>query len=163
MIREEGPQAHLGKRGTPTMGGTVFIVAALVGYAIAHLATTTRPTVSGALVLFLMTGLGVVGFVDDYIKVFKQRSLGLRSGVKTIGIVIIGVIFALLSLRFPNGSDIPAATTRLACQRDFRASSGRCLFVPWPRIMSTGASNAVNLTGGLDGLAAGAVGKVLGA
>ena len=90
MIREEGPQAHLGKRGTPTMGGTVFIVAAIVAYALGHLATTTRPTVSGMLVLLLMAGLGIVGFVDDYIKVFKQRSLGLRSGAKMIGIIMKG-------------------------------------------------------------------------
>jgi phospho-N-acetylmuramoyl-pentapeptide-transferase len=163
MIREEGPQAHLGKRGTPTMGGTVFIVASLVGYAIGHLATTTRPTVSGVLVLLLMTGLGVVGFVDDYIKVFKQRSLGLRSGAKMIGIIIIGVGFALLSLRFPNGYDITPATPHLSFLRDFGPSIGPWLFVLWALIMIAGTSNAVNLTDGLDGLAAGAVGTVLGA
>lgn len=64
------------------MGGTVFIVGSLVGYAAAHLVTGEAPTISGILVLFLMTGLGLVGFVDDYIKVFKQRSLGLRSGIR---------------------------------------------------------------------------------
>jgi phospho-N-acetylmuramoyl-pentapeptide-transferase len=163
MIREEGPQAHQGKRGTPTMGGTVFIVASLVGYAVAHLATTTRPTVSGVLVLFLMTGLGIVGFVDDYIKVFKQRSLGLRSGAKMIGIIVIGVVFALLSLRFPNGYDLTPATTKLSFLRDFGPSIGPYLFVLWALIMISGTSNAVNLTDGLDGLAAGAVGTVLGA
>jgi phospho-N-acetylmuramoyl-pentapeptide-transferase len=163
MIREEGPQAHLGKRGTPTMGGTVFIVAALVGYAVAHLATATRPTVSGMLVLLLMAGLGVVGFVDDYIKVFKQRSLGLRSGAKMIGIFIIGVIFALLSLKFPNGYDITPATTHLSFLRDFGPSIGPYLFILWALTMISGTSNAVNLTDGLDGLAAGAVGSVLGA
>jgi phospho-N-acetylmuramoyl-pentapeptide-transferase len=163
MIREEGPEAHLSKRGTPTMGGTVFIVAALVGYAVAHLATTTRPTVSGILVLFLMTGLGIVGFVDDYIKVFKQRSLGLRSGAKMIGIIIIGVVFALMALRFPNGYDITPATTHLSFLRDFGPSIGPYFFVLWALIMIAGTSNAVNLTDGLDGLAAGAVGTVLGA
>jgi phospho-N-acetylmuramoyl-pentapeptide-transferase len=163
MVREEGPRAHLSKRGTPTMGGTVFIVAALAGYALAHLATTTQPTVSGMLVLFLMTGLGMVGFVDDYIKVFKQRSLGLRSGAKMIGILIIGVVFALLSLRFPNSYDITPATTHLSFLRDFGPSIGPWFFVLWALAMIAGTSNAVNLTDGLDGLAAGAVGTVLGA
>jgi phospho-N-acetylmuramoyl-pentapeptide-transferase len=134
-----------------------------VGYAIGHLATTTRPTVSGVLVLLLMTGLGVVGFVDDYIKVFKQRSLGLRSGAKMIGIIIIGVGFALLSLRFPNGYDITPATTHLSFLRDFGPSIGPYLFVLWALVMIAGTSNAVNLTDGLDGLAAGSVGTVLGA
>jgi phospho-N-acetylmuramoyl-pentapeptide-transferase len=163
MIREEGPEAHLSKRGTPTMGGTVFIVAALIGYFVAHAVTATPPTVSGVLVLFLMTGLGMVGFVDDYIKVFKQRSLGLRSGAKMIGIIIIGVGFALLSLRFPNGYDITPATPHLSFLRDFGPSIGPWLFVLWALIMIAGTSNAVNLTDGLDGLAAGAVGTVLGA
>ncbi len=110
-----------------------------------------------------MTGLGVVGFVDDYIKVFKQRSLGLRSGAKMIGIIIIGVVFALLSLRFPNGYEITPATTHLSFLRDFGPSIGPYLFVVWALIMIAGTSNAVNLTDGLDGLAAGAVGSVLGA
>ncbi|MGI5228282.1 phospho-N-acetylmuramoyl-pentapeptide-transferase [Actinoallomurus sp. CA-142502] len=163
MVREEGPQAHLSKRGTPTMGGTVLIVAALAGYAIAHLATLTPPTVSGVLVLFLMAGLGLVGFVDDYIKVFKQRSLGLRSGAKMIGILIVGVVFALLSLRFPDEYAITPATTHLSFLRDFGPSLGSLPFVLWALAMIAGTSNAVNLTDGLDGLAAGAVGMVLGA
>jgi phospho-N-acetylmuramoyl-pentapeptide-transferase len=163
MIRDDGPQAHQAKRGTPTMGGTVFIVASLVGYAIAHLATTTRPTVSGVLVLFLMTGLGLVGFLDDYIKVFKQRSLGLRSGAKMIGIIVVGAAFALLALRFPNGYDITPATTHLSFLRDFGPSIGPYFFVLWALIMIAATSNAVNLTDGLDGLAAGAVGTVLAA
>ncbi len=74
MIRDEGPEAHLKKRGTPTMGGAVFIVGALVGYAAAHLVTGEEPTISGVLVLFLMTGLGLVGFLDDYIKVFNSAA-----------------------------------------------------------------------------------------
>ncbi|GAA4625181.1 phospho-N-acetylmuramoyl-pentapeptide-transferase [Actinoallomurus vinaceus] len=163
MIREEGPQAHLSKRGTPTMGGTVFIVASLIGYFVAHAVTATPPTVSGLLVLFLMTGLGMVGFVDDYIKVFKQRSLGLRSGAKMIGIIIIGVVFALASLRFPNAYFATPATTHLSFLRDFGPSIGPYLFVFWALIMIAGTSNAVNLTDGLDGLAGGAVGTVLGA
>jgi phospho-N-acetylmuramoyl-pentapeptide-transferase len=163
MIREEGPQAHLNKRGTPTMGGAVFIVGSLIGYAAAHLVTQTRPTWSGVLVLFLMTGLGVVGFVDDYIKVFKQRSLGLRSGAKMIGIILIGVVFAVGCLNFPNNYDTTPATTHLSFLRDFGPSIGPYLFVLWALILIAGVSNGVNLTDGLDGLAAGPAGMVLGA
>jgi phospho-N-acetylmuramoyl-pentapeptide-transferase len=77
-IREEGPAGHANKRGTPTMGGTVMIIATLIGYFAGHIATGEPVSVSGLLVLFLMTGLGAVGFADDFIKLYKQRSLGLR-------------------------------------------------------------------------------------
>ncbi|WP_131741717.1 phospho-N-acetylmuramoyl-pentapeptide-transferase [Actinomadura roseirufa] len=163
MIRDEGPEAHLTKRGTPTMGGTVFIVGSLVGYAAAHLVTGDAPTVSGVLVLFLMTGLGLVGFVDDYIKVFKQRSLGLRSGAKMIGIILVGVVFAVASLNFPNGYDITPADPHLSFLRDFGPSIGPYLFVVWALLLIAAMSNGVNLTDGLDGLAAGPAGMVLAA
>jgi phospho-N-acetylmuramoyl-pentapeptide-transferase len=107
--------------------------------------------------LFLMAGLGVVGFVDDYIKVFKQRSLGLRSGAKVIGIVFIGVVFSVGVLNFPNGYDITPATTQLSFLRDFGPPIGPYLFVLWALILIQGVSNGVNLTDGLDGLAAGMV------
>ncbi|MFI0371597.1 phospho-N-acetylmuramoyl-pentapeptide-transferase [Actinomadura sp. 1N219] len=163
MIRDDGPEAHAAKRGTPQMGGTVFIVGSLVGYAAAHLVTGTEPTISGILVLFLMTGLGAVGFVDDYIKVFKQRSLGLRSGAKMIGIVLTGVVFAVASLNFPNGYDITPAAPHLSFLRDFGPSIGPYLFVVWALLLIAAMSNGVNLTDGLDGLAAGPAGMVLAA
>jgi phospho-N-acetylmuramoyl-pentapeptide-transferase len=163
MIRDEGPQAHLDKRGTPTMGGAVFIVGSLIGYGAAHLFTGTVPTISGVLVLFLMAGLGVVGFVDDFIKVFKQRSLGLRSGAKMIGIVVVGVVFAVGSLSFPNGYDITPASPHLSFLRDFGPSIGPYLFVVWALLLIAATSNGVNLTDGLDGLAAGPAAMVLGA
>ncbi|MBO2452330.1 phospho-N-acetylmuramoyl-pentapeptide-transferase [Actinomadura barringtoniae] len=163
MIRDEGPEAHLSKRGTPTMGGTVFIVGSLVGYAVAHLITGSKPTVSGILTLFLMTGLGLVGFVDDYIKVFKQRSLGLRSGAKMIGIILVGVVFAVASLNFPNGYDVTPASPHLSFLRDFGPSIGPYLFVVWALLLIAAMSNGVNLTDGLDGLAAGPAGMVLAA
>jgi phospho-N-acetylmuramoyl-pentapeptide-transferase len=163
MIREDGVQTHLKKRGTPTMGGTVLVVAALLGYGAAHLVTATPPTVSGALVLFLMTGLGVVGFVDDYIKVFRQRSLGLRSSAKAIGIVLIGVIFAIGCLHFPNSLQVTPASPHLSFLRDFGPSIGPYLFVLWALVLIQATSNGVNLTDGLDGLASGAAGLVLAA
>lgn len=78
-IRVEGPKSHETKRGTPTMGGTVFVIAALIGYVVGHAATDDPFTPSGVLVLLLMTGLGAVGFIDDFFKIFRQSSAGLRS------------------------------------------------------------------------------------
>ncbi|GAA4226619.1 phospho-N-acetylmuramoyl-pentapeptide-transferase [Streptosporangium album] len=160
-IREEGPSGHHDKRGTPTMGGTVIVIAALAGFACAHLVTWTEPTVSAVLVLFLMVGLGAVGFLDDFIKIYKQRSLGLRSGAKALGQLVIGAVFAVLVTRFPNNYLITPAETRLSFLRDFGPSIGIVGFTIWVLIMIVGFSNAVNLTDGLDGLASGATGVVL--
>ncbi|MDP9845107.1 phospho-N-acetylmuramoyl-pentapeptide-transferase [Streptosporangium lutulentum] len=160
-IREEGPSGHHDKRGTPTMGGTVIVIAALIGFASAHLVSQTSPTVSAILVLFLMVGLGAVGFLDDFIKIYKQRSLGLRSGAKALGQLVIGAVFAVLVTRFPNAYLITPAETRLSFLRDFGPSIGIIGFTILVLIMIVGFSNAVNLTDGLDGLASGATGVVL--
>ncbi|MER7134367.1 phospho-N-acetylmuramoyl-pentapeptide-transferase [Streptosporangium saharense] len=160
-IREEGPSGHHDKRGTPTMGGTVIVIAALLGFACAHLYSGTPPTPSASLVLFLMTGLGAVGFLDDFIKIYKQRSLGLRSGAKALGQLVVGAIFAILVTRFPNAYLVTPADTRLSFLRDFGPSIGIVGFTIWVLIMIVGFSNAVNLTDGLDGLASGATGVVL--
>jgi phospho-N-acetylmuramoyl-pentapeptide-transferase len=156
QIRNDGPQAHLGKSGTPTMGGIVIIIASLIGYAVGHLLTNDPMSASGVLVLFLMTGLGLVGFVDDFIKLFLRRSLGLRSGAKLAGQAVVGVIFAVLALHFPDGYDLTPASSHLSFLTDFGVSIGPVLFVVWVLIMVTGTSNGVNLTDGLDGLASGA-------
>ncbi|MBG0829514.1 phospho-N-acetylmuramoyl-pentapeptide-transferase [Planomonospora sp. ID67723] len=160
-IREEGPSGHHDKRGTPTMGGTVIVISALIAYGVAHLIPPHEMTVSGLLVLFLMTGLGAVGFLDDFIKIYKQRSLGLRSGAKALGQLIVGAVFAVLVTRFPDAYDITPAETRLSFLRDFGPSIGIFGFTVWVLIMIVGFSNAVNLTDGLDGLASGATGAVL--
>ena len=163
QIRTDGPQAHLGKSGTPTMGGIVIIVAALIGYALGHLFTGDPMSASGVLVLFLMTGLGLVGFVDDFIKLFMRRSLGLRSGAKLLGQAIVGIVFAVLALHFPDGYDITPASAHISFLTDFGWSIGPILFVVWVLLMVTGWSNGVNLTDGLDGLASGAAILVLAA
>ena len=98
FIRDDGPTSHHTKRGTPTMGGAVIIGASLTAYGAAHLFTLTPLTVSGVLVLFLMAGLGLIGFLDDYIKISKQRSLGLRSKAKMVGQTVVGVVFGVLAL-----------------------------------------------------------------
>jgi phospho-N-acetylmuramoyl-pentapeptide-transferase len=155
QVRTDGPQ-HQHKSGTPTMGGIVIIIASLIGYAAGHWFTGDRMSASGVLVLFLMTGLGAVGFVDDYIKLFMRRSLGLRSGAKLLGQAVVGIVFAVLVLHFPNGYDLTPASEHLSFIADFGVSLGPVLFVIWVLLMVTGTSNGVNLTDGLDGLATGA-------
>ncbi|MCL2585707.1 MAG: phospho-N-acetylmuramoyl-pentapeptide-transferase [Streptosporangiales bacterium] len=155
QVRTDGPQAHLGKSGTPTMGGIVIIIAALIGYVLGHLLSGDAMSASGVLVLFLMTGLGFIGFIDDFIKLFMRRSLGLRSGAKLLGQVIVGVIFAVLALQFPDGYDLTPASEHISFLTDMGPSIGVILFVVWVLIMVTGTSNGVNLTDGLDGLATG--------
>ena len=77
-IRDDGPTSHHTKRGTPTMGGVVIIFATVIAYLAAKLITMSTPSASALLLLFLFVGMGLVGFLDDYIKISRQRSLGLR-------------------------------------------------------------------------------------
>ena len=152
----ENMPAHMGKSGTPIMGGIVIIIASLVGYMVGHVFTGDPMTISGMLVLFLMTGLGFVGFIDDFLKLFMRRSLGLRSGAKLLGQLIVGAVFAVLAIRFPDNYDLTPASERLSFNADFGVSMGAVLFVVWVLLMVTATSNGVNLTDGLDGLATGA-------
>jgi phospho-N-acetylmuramoyl-pentapeptide-transferase len=163
LIRVEGPKAHETKRGTPTMGGAVIVLASLAGYLVGHLATQDPFSVSGELVLVLMTGLGLVGFIDDFIKIYKQTSLGLRSGAKLAGQAVVGAIFAVEVLQHPDGLDLTPADAHLSFLRDFGPTIGVLPFVIWVVILIAGASNGVNLTDGLDGLATGATVQVLAA
>ena len=164
-IREEGPAGHATKRGTPTMGGTVIVIASVIGYFVGNLATGQVPSDSGLLVIMLMAGLGLVGFIDDFIKIYKQRSLGLRSSAKLAGQAVVGAVFALLILqqRFADGYDITPADAHLSFLRDFGPTLGLAPFVLWIVILIAGSSNAVNLTDGLDGLATGSACLVLAA
>ncbi|NLT57063.1 MAG: phospho-N-acetylmuramoyl-pentapeptide-transferase [Actinomycetales bacterium] len=170
FIRDDGPTTHHTKRGTPTMGGAVIIGSAVAAYAAAHLVTMSPPTVSGLLVLFLMSGLGLVGFLDDYIKISRQRSLGLRAGAKFAGQALVSVAFAVLALQFENEAFLTPASTRISFIRDTPidlafagAAVGLVLFVLWAFFMIAAESNGVNLTDGLDGLATGATVATTGA
>ena len=170
FIRDDGPTSHHTKRGTPTMGGAIILGAVLVAYLAAHLATLQLPTMSALLVLFLMTGLGIIGFLDDFMKISKQRSLGLRSKEKLAGQIAIGVVFAVLALNFRNDQFRTPASPFISFVRDTHINlafagtiGGVLLFVIWANIIIAGTSNGVNLTDGLDGLAAGVSTMVLGA
>jgi len=162
-IRVEGLKSHESKRGTPTMGGAVFVAAALIGYVTGHALTDTGMTASGVLVLMMMTGLAVVGFIDDFLKIFRQTSLGLRSRAKVAGQVVVAAVFALQVLQHPDSFDLTPADARLSFLRDFGPVLGTLPFVIWVVIMAVGASNAVNLADGLDGLATGSTIVVLAA
>ncbi len=162
-IRVEGPKSHETKRGTPTMGGAAIVLAALIGYLVGHLVTHDPMTTSGVLILLLMTGLGLVGFIDDFIKIFRQTSLGLRSGTKLAGQAVIGAIFALEVLQHPDAVGLTPADAHLSFLRDFGPAIGTLPFLIWAVIIISGTSNAVNLTDGLDGLATGATILVLAA
>jgi phospho-N-acetylmuramoyl-pentapeptide-transferase len=155
LIREEGPAAHLTKRGTPTMGGAVIVIATLIGYFCGHVVTADPVSASGLLVLGLMTGLGGVGFIDDFIKIYKQRSLGLRSGAKLAGQAVVGALFAVEVLHHPDGFDLTPADAHISFLRDVGPAIGVLPFVLWVVLMIAAWSNAVNLTDGLDGLATG--------
>ncbi|MEV7779163.1 phospho-N-acetylmuramoyl-pentapeptide-transferase [Kitasatospora sp. NPDC088351] len=162
-IRDDGPKAHHSKRGTPTMGGIAFILATLIAYFATKAITGETPTASGLLVLFLTVGLGLVGFLDDYIKVVKRRSLGLRAKAKLFGQSFVGLAFAILSLQFADDRGLTPASQHLSFVRDFSWSVGPVLFVIWAYFMIAAMSNGVNLTDGLDGLATGASVMVFGA
>src|SRR6476619_68795 len=98
LIRDDGPTTHHTKRGTPTMGGLVIILSVVLAYFCAKLITRDEPSWSGLLLLFLLVGLGTVGFLDDYIKIALHRSLGLRSKATMAGQVTVAVIFGALEL-----------------------------------------------------------------
>ncbi len=164
LIRDDGPTSHHTKRGTPTMGGLVVIASVLVSYFLAKLLTQTTPSASALLLLFLFTGLGAIGFLDDFIKIRKQRSLGLRSKAKFIGQVVIGLVFAILAIGTKDESGQPVISPHLSFLRDWEAwTMPAVLVVIWVLLMIAGASNGVNLTDGLDGLATGASVMVFGA
>ena len=164
LIRDDGPTSHHVKRGTPTMGGLVIIAAVLVAYFGSHLLTWTLPSASAVLVLFLFTGLGVVGFLDDYIKISKQRSLGLRSKAKIAGQSLVAIVFALLALQFPDERGITPASRYVSFLRDIDwLRLPLILVVLWVILLIAAASNGVNLTDGLDGLASGACVMIFGA
>src|SRR4051794_21172130 len=167
-IRDDGPETHLSKKGTPTMGGTVIVGATVVAYFLAHLFLGSSGgrgiTATGLLLLFLMVGLGTVGFFDDYLKIRHRRSLGLNSTAKLVGQLLVGLTFAVLAINFPSDEGRTPASTVISYVRDITPLAvGSIGFVILAYLFIAGFSNAVNLTDGLDGLAAGCSAMVFGA
>jgi phospho-N-acetylmuramoyl-pentapeptide-transferase len=152
LIQVDLPDAHQTKRGTPTLGGTVIILGAVAGYLLVHLLSRGRVpfTPAGVLVVVTMVLLGIVGFVDDYLKIRNQRSLGLTPQAKFAGQALASVVLAVGAWfwadAFRGISFIrPLGGTELHL----------ILFLVWVFLLVSATSNGVNLTDGMDGLASG--------
>ena len=172
-IREDGPKSHIRKRGTPTMGGIAILLGIVVAYVIVGIwgSVTGKGgfTASGLLVLGLTMGLGLLGFADDGMKLFFNRNLGLNKKAKLAGQLAIALIFGYLLLQFQNDSGLTPGSTHLSFIRDIEtfdiaiggAVVGTILFLVFIYFLIAAWSNAVNLTDGLDGLAAGSTALVM--
>jgi phospho-N-acetylmuramoyl-pentapeptide-transferase len=147
---------HEAKIGTPSMGGVAIIMGVVLGYFLTHLIVWRPLTPSGLLILYLMIGLGLVGVADDYLKIFKQRSTGLRARTKLIGQAVVAFSFAYLAVQFPNAEGVTPASTAISFLRDTGIVLPMGLFLLWIWFLITATTNGVNLTDGLDGLATGA-------
>jgi len=156
IIRDDGPSSHHIKRGTPTMGGIIIIFAALIAYLVAHLVMRNSVSVSAILIFGLVLALGLVGFVDDYMKVSRQNSAGISGKQKIFGQVVFAATFGYLGTHFPDKDGLTPISLQLSTVRDTSISLGVVLVVIWVAFMVTATSNGVNLTDGLDGLATGA-------
>ncbi len=150
-IRLDGPQGHMTKAGTPTMGGVAIVVGAVSGYVISHLRAETIITRSGITLVLAITAAGAVGLLDDYIKVSRERNLGLNKRAKIIGLLTVAVGFAVLAMYWA-GTASAISFTRSTFPD---LSLPKLVWVAWAVLMVLGFSNAVNLTDGLDGLAGG--------
>jgi len=150
-IHEDLPEQQQVKAGKPTMGGIGIVVAAVVGYMVAHVRSGLVFTRSGLLVLALIVGAGIVGGADDWIKVTNERNLGLSKRAKSYGLLAVAVAFTVLTVRFTH------VHTQLSFTRFdfFDIDLHPVGWVLWGIVLIIGATNAVNLADGLDGLAAG--------
>ena len=143
-IREDGPQAHLAKAGTPTMGGLFMILALVITVCIVPPYSVTL-----WMLLFLTLGHGALGFSDDFIKAVKRRNLGLTAKQKLLGQAVLAVVFCYISIAYaalPTTLWIPLVDTTVDLGYAYYALAF---------IIILGTTNAVNLTDGLDGLATG--------
>ncbi|MDQ0860232.1 phospho-N-acetylmuramoyl-pentapeptide-transferase [Bacillus sp. V2I10] len=154
-IRDEGPKSHQKKSGTPTMGGIMIILSVIVTTLVMSY-KFAEPSVEMYLLLFVMFGYGLLGFLDDFIKVVMKRNLGLTSKQKLIGQIIIAVIFYIVFKQYGFSSEIRIPGT------DFSFDLGWA-YVILIIFMLVGGSNAVNLTDGLDGLLSGTAAVAFGA
>lgn len=142
-IRDEGPQSHQKKSGTPTMGGTIILLALI--FTVLKFANHTMEIF---LLMLVTLGFGIVGFLDDFIKIYFKRNLGLTAKQKLFGQLLIAVIFYyyLMQTGHSTAIDIPGF--------ELQINMG-WIYFPFVIFMFLGASNGVNLTDGLDGLLSG--------
>ncbi len=143
-IREDGPQAHLAKAGTPTMGGLFMMLALVITVCIVPPYSVTL-----WMLLFLTLGHGALGFSDDFIKAVKRRNLGLTAKQKLLGQAVLAIVFCYISIAY---AALP--TTLWIPLVDITVDLGYAYYI-LAFIIILGTTNAVNLTDGLDGLATG--------
>ncbi len=151
QIREDGPQVHIAKAGTPTMGGICIVEAVLVGFLAAHAIPGVHFSRPGALVMLAIVGAGLIGFADDWTKVRHRRSLGLNKRTKFGAQIALGLAFSLLGVYWAHAS----TTLSFTRYNSVGLHMGTVAWVVWATFIIAASANAVNLTDGLDGLAAG--------
>src|SRR6266850_7864307 len=151
VVRAEGPASHQEKRGTPTMGGIIIILATLVPTLLWARLDSRYVIVAIAAMLWM----GAIGFLDDYLKIVRGKSQGLVARWKFAGQVSFGVALGLFLVLQPLTAGLPAASTQLPLLKYILVIMPWPLYVLFVTLVVTGSSNAVNLTDGLDGLAAG--------
>ena len=151
QIREDGPQVHIAKAGTPTMGGICIVGAVLVGFLSAHVIPGVTFSRSGALVMLAIVGAAAIGFADDWIKVRHRRSLGLNKRAKFGSQMALGLAFSFLAVYWAHAS----TTLSFTRYNSIGLHMGTAVWVVWATLIIAAAANAVNLTDGLDDLAAG--------
>lgn len=148
-IRDDGPESHFKKKGTPTMGGIMILLSLCLSTLL--WADLANPYVW--IVLFVTLGFGAVGFIDDYLKLTHKNTKGISGKLRLsaeFGVAIVAGIWAMLVL--PTAPDNLATTLALPVFKDVLIPLG-FFFVPWVALVMVGTGNAVNLTDGLDGLA----------
>jgi phospho-N-acetylmuramoyl-pentapeptide-transferase len=162
-IRVDGPTTHHVKRGTPTMGGLVIVLGSTAAYLMATLLAGRLPSASAWLLLLLFAGCGVVGSLDDFIKVYRQHNEGLRSGAKMAGQTAVALSFGILATQFfADDRGVRPASLYISTTQDWgiKLPLVVVLLVIW--FIVTAASNGANLTDGADGLLAGISAMVFG-
>ncbi len=147
-IHEDVPEGHKVKAGTPTMGGIAIVLGLLVAYLSTNLFRGVY-TRTGLIVVATIAAAGMVGFVDDWIKVTSERNLGLSKRAKAAGLLLVAAGFTAAMLAFTNIS------TNLSFTRDLGIDLGAGGWAVWALLLIVGSTNAVNMTDGLDGLAGG--------
>jgi phospho-N-acetylmuramoyl-pentapeptide-transferase len=163
-IRDDGPTTHHVKRGTPTMGGLVILLSATAAYLTATIVTGGWPSASAWLLMLLFFGCGVVGFLDDFIKVYTQHNQGLTSRAKMAGQTLVALVFGVLATQFfADARGVRPASQYISTTHDWgiKLPLVVVLLVIW--FIVTATSNGANLTDGADGLLAGASAMIFGA
>jgi phospho-N-acetylmuramoyl-pentapeptide-transferase len=161
FIQEE-LASHAHKQGIPTMGGLVFVTGAIVGYLLSHVRVAFSGGISvevqayragGLLVMLALGGMAIVGFLDDWVKYTRKRSLGLSKSAKFGGQLAVAALFAW-------GASSAGVTTEISFVRPLGIDLG-VFFVVWVLFLMTGFANGVNLSDGMDGLAGGSAALVV--